>query len=322
VKSLRLFACLPLCAACSSSPPKETPPLFDLDEPLAWMEEPDDEAERLELDPGGFTGIHVADARTSLDALVGESEGLLVTAVVENSPAQVADIVEGDVLLAVRVGGGEELLLEWPSQWIELEQDTPVGTELALALDRAGRELERTLAVVPRLVARERQPAARLREEARVGVVVRAATEVEARAAGMAPGSGAVVVGLARSSPWRAAGLVYGDLIAAVDGEPVAHPQIVLDAIRAAEADGELTLEVLRGEQRAEVQVGVTRRVRETSHVRIPPIYSYERKPRSSETSVLLGLLRVRRTEAAWDCRVLWLLSFGGGDADRLERID
>ncbi len=315
-------AALLLLAACSSSgPPQESPPLFDMDEPLALLEEPDDEAARRELDPGGFTGIRVGDARASLDALVGESEGILVTGVVENSPAQGADVTAGDVLVALRIDGREELL-EWPSQWLRVEQTTPAGTKLRLIVDRAGRELERTVEVVPRLVSAEREPVPRLREGARVGVVLRGATEVEARAAGMGPGAGAVVVGLSRSSPWRSAGIVYGDLIAVVDGEEVAHPQVVLDAIRGAEERGEVTLEVWRGGRRAQVQAPLTRRQRELSHFRIPLIWSFERQQRSSETSVLLGLLRVRCTEAAWDCRLLWLISFGGGDADRLERVE
>ena len=313
---------LPLIAACSSSGvPTSAPPLFDLDEPLALMEEPEDEAARQALDPGGFTGIRVGDARTSLDALVGESEGLAVTDVVENSPAQGADVAEGDILVAYREGGREELL-EWPSQWRRLEQATPAGTELTLILDRAGLELERAVLVVPRLVPLEREPAPRLREGARVGLVVRGATEVEARAVGMGPGSGAVVVGLARSSPWRAAGLVYGDLITAVDGALVGHPQVVLDAIRGAEDRSELTLVVWRGGERAEVVAPLSRRERELSRFKIPLIWSYEAEPRKSETSVILGLVRVRRSEVAWDCRLLWVISFGGGDSDRLERVE
>lgn len=312
---------LALLAGCSSSgPAKELPPLADLDEPLSLMAEPDDEAARVALAPGGFTGIVVGDARDSLDALVGESEGLLVTEVVENSPAQAAGVARGDVLLAYRKGGREELL-EWPSQWRALELETPAGSSLELVLDRAGREMQRALEVVPRVVAREREEAQRLREGERVGVTVRAATEVEARGAGMGPGSGAVIVGFARSSPWRATGLVYGDLIVSVDGVELAHPQALLDAIRAGEKHGALALEVLRDGHRARVDAPLSRREGELSHFKIWLLYSYEREPRSSKTSVLLGLVRVRRTQAAWDCRLLWFLSFGGGDANRLERV-
>jgi S1-C subfamily serine protease len=292
-----------------------------LEEPIGLMSEPDDEAQREALAPGGFTGIHVGDARQSLDALVGGSEGLLVTRVVENSPGEAGDVAEGDVLLAAVVEG-DERVLEWPSQWRELELHTPPGTVLVLAIDRAGREIEREVEVVPRLRPADRDEAVRLREEAKVGVVVRAGTEVEARAAGLGPGAGAVIVGLARSSPWRDAGLVYGDMIVAVGDEPLAHPQALLDAIRAAEPGDTLALEVVRGDQRFPVDAAVGRRERQLTDFHIPLIYRYRRDPDRRETSCLFGLYRYRRTEAAWDVRLLWFISFGGGDSERLERVE
>ena len=33
------------------------------------------------------------------------------------------------------------------------------------------------------------------------------------------------------------------------------------------------------------------------------------------------GWVRVRHTAAAWDWRLLWFISFGGGDADKLEKV-
>src|SRR5204863_9943281 len=108
------------------------------------------------------------------------------------------------------------------------------GAGLAVVIDRGGVERKAEVGVVARVRAPERQDTTRLREESRVGVVLRSATEVEARAAGLGPGGGAVVVGLAAGSPWRAAGLRFGDLLTSIGGREVAHPQVVLDAIRAA----------------------------------------------------------------------------------------
>ena len=54
-----------------------------------------------------------------------------------------------------------------------------------------------------RVAPAERDEGARFREEERVGFIVRSATEVEARSAGLAPGAGVVLVGLAAGSPWR-----------------------------------------------------------------------------------------------------------------------
>jgi C-terminal processing protease CtpA/Prc len=160
-----------------------------------------------------------------------------------------------------------------------------------------------------------------LREEERVGVVLRGATEVEARAAGLAPGGGAVVVGLSTDSPWRAAGIVFEDLIVAQDGEPVAAPEQVLDRVRALPDGGELELVLVRAGEKKQVRAPVSRRASEFRHFAIPLIVSYERERGSSRFSCLLGLFRLRRTSAAWDVRLLWLMSFGGGDSDRLEEV-
>ena len=68
---LRLLASalLPLalaggCASLGSDLPDEPPPLLSMEEPPALFAEPDDEAARLELPLGGWTGLHVTDGRT------------------------------------------------------------------------------------------------------------------------------------------------------------------------------------------------------------------------------------------------------------------
>lgn len=318
-----LLALLPGCLGVDT--PDEAPPLAGFDEPVEWLVEPDDEAERRALPAGGFTGLYVADARRTLEALVSEPEGLVVSAVVENGPGHAAGVREGDLILAVlrpgALGEPEELWLQWPSEWRELELAAEPGSELTLVLDRAGRELERTLTVEARVTPAGREEAPRLREDERVGVVLRGATEVEARAAGLPPGGGAVVVGLAASSPWRDAGVVYGDLIAAVDGQRVMHPQVVLDAIRAAERGTRLSLELVRGDQRTVAELSVSRRQRAMRDVHIPLLYRHRVRGERRETSILVGALRWVRTDAAWSARVLWLFAFGGGDTDRLERV-
>src|SRR6187402_3709254 len=85
-------------AACRSAPPESAPPLATMEEPLALRAEPDDEAQRAELDPGAFSGVLVIDGRQSLEALLGEPEGVLVERVVENSPGAAAGLEPGDLL--------------------------------------------------------------------------------------------------------------------------------------------------------------------------------------------------------------------------------
>ena len=323
VPAALLTGALAACAGAEAD--GSPPPLAGFDEPVAWLEEPDDEAARSALDAGGFTGIRVTDARRTLEALVGEPEGLVVAGVVENSPAHAAGVREGDLLLAVLEP--EETWLEWPSQWRRIELEARADTELVLVIDRAGLELERRLTVEARVEPAEREPTVRLREDERVGVVLRSATEVEARASGLAPGAGAVVVGLAASSPWRRAGVAYGDLISGVDGRSVDHPQVVLDAIRAAERGAELEFELHRrtaaGEmQSASATLPVSRRAGHVKDVRVPPLYSYRARGERRVRSFVLGAVRWERTPAAWRLRLLWLFDFAGGDTDRLERIE
>jgi C-terminal processing protease CtpA/Prc len=300
--------------------PKEAPPLADMEEPVALLEEPADEPRRRELPLGSFTGVTVGETRRSLDDEAPAAPGVRVVRVVENSPADAAGVEEDDLLLAARTGGAERAL-RWPSEWRKLEQDTAPGAAIEVDLDRAGAERTVTIRTTARVRPAERAAAERFRDERKVGVVLRTATEVEARAAGLGAGGGAVVVGLSAHSPWRAAGLRFGDVVVTVDGRPVGHPQEVLEAIRRAKAGDALALDVVRDGARLPVEARVSRRGDEVRRIRIPLVWTYERDRGEVETSLLLGALRTRSTAAAWEWRVLWLLTFRGGDADRLEEV-
>jgi serine protease Do len=291
-----------------------------MQEPVELLQEPADEAQRTELPNGGFTGLIVGDARKSLDAMLGQPDGVLVTHVVENSPADAAGMAEGDLLLEAHAK--ETVALHWPSEWRRMELEAEPGSVIHVVYDRAAAEFETDITVMARVRRADRNETQRFREEQRVGVVVRTATEVEARAAALGPGGGAVVVGLTVESPWRAAGVVFGDLIRAVGGVEVAHPQMLLDAIRAAPEKGTLDLELVRGGQIVSLQAPLSRREQQLSKISIPLIFSYKHDRDVRSISFLMGFVGWRSTPAAWDMRLLWLFSFGGGDADRLERVD
>jgi C-terminal processing protease CtpA/Prc len=308
-------------ASCASDAlPRTPPPLAGMEEPLEWMDEPADEEQRRALPSGSFTGVVVGDARTSLDEMLSAPSGLAVTRVVENSPAAIAGIAEGDLLLEVRTGK-ETVALAWPAEWRRIELEAEPGSVLRVLVDRAGAEKELELTTVQRISAGPRAAATRYTEGERVGLVVRTATEVEARSAALGPGGGAVVVGLTRESPWRGAGVVYGDLIRAVNGVEVAHPQVLLDQLRSAPADSEVELELLRAGAMLSVKAPLTHRESELKSFNVPLIYSFERERDLTERSLLLGLVRWRRTPAAWDFRLLWFITLRGGDSNRLESL-
>lgn len=316
-QSLPCLLLLGLLAACSSTLPNVPPPLADFDEPLELQHEPDDEAARRALPTGAFSGLVVDDARDTLAAKLDEPGSLRIVAIVENSPADAAGLQVGDELLEATLPGQAPRTLRAPSDWRQLELEAPTNAAVALVVDRAGREAKAVLQLVPRLRPAPRAASERFREEARVGVVLRTATEVEARAAGLGPGAGAVIVGLSRQSPWRHAGLRFGDLLTHLDERVVAHPQDVLSILREPGRD-QVRLGGRRGDTTFVVDALLTSRAQELREFSIPVLFSYASSRGRNDWSLLWGLLGHESTEAAWRMRVLWLVTFGGGDADTL----
>jgi len=306
-------------AGCVSKMPDKLPPLSDMIEPLNLFDEPDDEGLRKDLPLGGFTGVYVGDARNSLDAMLGESEGVEIVRIVENSPADLARLRVGDLLLEASSGDGPAKKLRFPSEWRAVELAAKPGTKLTVVFDRANRRSQTTVDVVPRAHLPERKQVQRFREEKRVGVVFRTATEVEARAAGLGPGGGAVIVGMSRRSPWRSAGLAFGDLIVSAGGKEVAHPGVILDAIRAA---GEsMPIKIIRDGKPVEFEARLTRRATELQTISVQPLFSYESERGRTDWSFLLGLFGYESTAAAWRFQFLWFFGFGGGDKDELLEV-
>lgn len=317
-----LWLALPATSACSFAKlPKEPPPLVDMEEPLELRGEPADEAARAALPAGGFTGLKVEDARDSLAAKLEGPTALRIAQVVENSPADAAGLQVDDVLLEVQVGDAAPRTVARPSEWRALELAAKAGDRLTVIVDRAGREAKADLVVAARVRAEPRQAVERYREEERVGVVVRTATEVEARAAGLGPGGGAVVIGLSQMSPWRRAGVRFGDLVTAIDGQAVTHPETLLAALRDEDLErAKLTLR--RGGETLELDVAMSARRATLREFDVPLLFGYESDRGKTEWSLLYGLLGYESTAAAWRGRILWLITFGGGDADRLLEVD
>jgi C-terminal processing protease CtpA/Prc len=317
--SLRWLLPLLLISACTTGGKlvTEPPPLADMEEPLDLRAEPDDEAAREKLPAGCFSGIVVEDARDTLAAKLSEPSQLRIAQVIENSPAHAAGLQEGDLLLEVGIGDKTPQPLVRLSEWRQIELASAPGTRISLLVDRAGHDAKCELTLVARLRGSARSTGERFREEARVGVTFRTATEVEARTANLGPGGGAVITGLSKASPWRKSGLQFGDLITAINGTPIAHPQDLIFALRDDRKDT-ARLDLMRKGAPIALDVRLSRRATELAEFSIPLVYSYSSGRGLKEWSALLGICSYQSTEAAWRFRLLWLISFGGGDADRL----
>jgi C-terminal processing protease CtpA/Prc len=313
------LALLATFTACSLSPdlPKQSPALADMEEPLDLRIEPNDEQQRLALPVGTFSGLYLSDARDTLAAKLEEPDSVKIERVIENSPAHLAGLQAGDLVLEVEVDGEGAKTIGRPSQWRQLELNAKPGTKVVLFIDRAGREAETEITLVKRLRAPDRELAERFREEQQLGIVVRTATEFEARTADLGPGAGAVIVGMSQRSPWRAAGLRFKDLIIAIDNQPLTHPQELLAAARD-EARESLQVTFVRGGETKTVEAAKTNREHEMTDISLPLLFSYEVDRGHFEWSMLVGLINYQSTAAAWRFRLLWVIGFGGGDADQL----
>ena len=307
--------------SCNSNLPVKPDPIARWEEPAEWMRTPEDEAQRLQLSAGTFSGVRVRTTRASLDE--EPQPGLEVVAVVENSPAAAAGLEVGDLLLRVSVDGASKEL-DAPSDWRAVELSAQAGTTLELSIERAAKPMRTNLVLVARLVPAEREEVARFREEERVGVILRSATEVEARAAGLAPGAGVVLVGLAATSPWRGMPDAprFGDVIVAIDKQTMDDPARFLAVVRSAKPEGKVQVEYLRGSERKQVQLPLSKRATELKSWSIPFLAKWKRDTERTVFSAFLSLIRYEATPAAWSLTLLWLIDFNGGDADRLQEVE
>ena len=214
--------------------------------------------------------------------------------------------------------------MDAPSDWRAVELSAQAGTTLELWIERAAKPMRTTLALVARLVPAEREEVARFREEERVGVILRSATEVEARAAGLAPGAGVVLVGLAATSPWRGMPDAprFGDVIVAIDQQTMDDPARFLAVVRSAKPEGKVQVEYLRGSERKQVQLPLSKRATELKSWSIPFLAKWKRDTERTVFSAFLSLIRYEATPAAWNLTLLWLIDFNGGDADRLQEVE
>ena len=190
-----------------------------------------------------------------------------------------------------------------------------------MCFDRAGRGGETDIQPVQRLAPPRRLEATTLREEAKVGVVVRNASEVEAHKAGLARGEGSVVVGLAASSPWRKAGMVFGDIVTDINGQPIANPQALLTAINHLKPGDVVRIGVFRDDRKVSLDTSVSGRAKQITDVDIPLLFTYRNHEGIENTSVLLGLYSHRKTAVASRVTLFWIIDYTVGDATRLEEV-
>lgn len=198
-----------LAAACTTAPLSPVPD--PLPETLEWV--------AAHREPGVFLGLATRENDSgSLDALTFDP-GVRVTEVVENSPAAIAGVEVGDVVLAL-----DGAAVDDPGALEELLRRADPGAGAELRVQRGD-----TVFAVPVVLAGSATGAG---AEARVLWRLDPART----AAGWADGAGgAVLASAGEGSPVTAAGLEIGDVVQRLDGSPVLSGRDLVRRVQALE---------------------------------------------------------------------------------------
>ena len=146
----------------------------------------------------------------------GGGEGLRVTSVVENSPAQEAGFQAGDVLL--RINGTAP---RSPRHLDRLVAALPVGTELDMEALRGPEILRLAARTVPRLVPAAAPEIQAFVERRRAGTRRRGRRRRRSRQRSPAGRAGSSDPSLPEGSPCPEAGLKSGHVVVSIDGEAI-----------------------------------------------------------------------------------------------------
>ena len=201
----------------------------------------------------GWLGVYLTDSPTPKGA------GVLVNRVLVDSPAQRAGLQPDDILLKWNGKGIEDA-----RQFIQLVQDTSIGSRVTMDLMRRGKAVSATAViearkqperqenfgfsfppVIPLRGAGAYQDAARSLQPL-MGFEAISLTPQMADALQIPAQVGLLVLRVKESMPSSRAGIMAGDVIVSVDGQPMADPESFLTHIRSRGQGSRLAVRLVR----------------------------------------------------------------------------
>jgi serine protease Do len=197
----------------------------------------------------GWLGVQIQEVTPQLAKSLGlpKAEGALVADVTPDAPAAKTGIKQGDVILAYN---GHEIrkVRDLPLAVAE----TPVGQKEPVKLWRDGHEItvEPVIAAMPanleRVARNDARPPAKPQTTSTMGLKLAPLTP-EARRELNVPSevNGVVVTAVANTSPLAELGLAPGDVIQAINREPMRAPKDVGAKLAAMRKDGSTNLLIL-----------------------------------------------------------------------------
>jgi serine protease Do len=195
----------------------------------------------------GLLGVNIQDVNDSLAKSFGraDSEGALVSQVIEGSPAEKAGIKAGDIILKFN---GEPVT--GASQLKNLVGREKPGSAGKLTIFRDKGTLDVTLTVGERTkeAIASAQPSPGTPEASNeLGIEIEKVAPMAAERLGLKGSSGVEVKDMSPNGPGAKMGLKVGDVILEVDGVAVADPAAFSKAVAAAKAKNLIRVKIRRG---------------------------------------------------------------------------
>jgi serine protease Do len=165
----------------------------------------------------GWLGVSIQGITPELKEKfnLDKAEGALVSEVNSGGPAEKAGIKQGDVIVSF---DGKKI--RDTSELPFVVASTPVGKTVTVEAIRSGKK-KRFEVVIAKLEDETEAGETPAEEKADLGMTVDEMTPALARQLGLSEGTGLVVVEVEGNSPAEEAGIARGDVIQAIDHEPV-----------------------------------------------------------------------------------------------------
>ncbi len=192
----------------------------------------------------GWLGVAIQDLTPDLAKYFKVNEGVLISQVFTNGPAQKAGLQRGDVIIEF---DGKKV-----KKYRELQSivaSTPVNKSVNVKVMRKGKETNLKIKVGernPDAVLEPEKPEVS-RSENNLGLVVTDITDDIASQYGLSKGSGVVVLSVEAGSSAEDAGIMRGDIIHEINGKQIKNTNDFNEVVKTVEKNKQVVVLIERG---------------------------------------------------------------------------
>lgn len=200
--------------------------------------------------------------------------GVVITEIEEDSPADRDGLMEDDVIQWVN-----DVKITRPSTLVRVIRSITPGEKAKVVVIRDGKE-KTIMVTIGKAKSYERYalsiPHPRgffgwyQSHRPILGVQLYEINDDLAKYFGVKAGEGVLILDVAKNSPAEKAGLKSGDVIVKIDNESVATPKDVQEIISEFEEDDQVTLEIVRENQKQTITVTLEEYENEDSYIDVP----------------------------------------------------